>query len=225
MIKNSSKHSDRSTVGRLYDCIVKQGFKPGDKLPVRNELETMTGLGPRRLREALSVLEHQGVVETRNKGGTIVRKSPPEKLAEPVHWCLDAQGATDEDFIHARACLEGAAAFEAARRKTARDLLYILDALEQLEARQKQQQPDWEEERIFHLAILQATHNPVMLTFERIITLNLERNQTTFVSETNESMMLANRQHRAIFDAVQAGDSTGAMTRMYEHIVRVCASR
>lgn len=219
MIKNPSKSPDRSTVTRLYDYIVKQGFEPGDKLPVRSELERKTGIGPRRLREALSVLEHQGVLETRNKGGTIVRRSPPEKLAEPVYWCLDAQGATDEDLLRSRACLEGSAAFEAARRKTARDLLHILDALEQLEVRQRQKQPDWEEERIFHLAILQATHNPVMLMFERIITLNMERNRAAGLGE-GEDMTESNRRHRAIFEAIQAGDSPRAMTLMYEHIVR-----
>jgi len=225
MIKKSPRRAarrgrpDRSTVSRLYDYIVKRGFGPGDRLPVRSELESLTGLGPRRLREALSVLEHQGVLETRNKGGTIVRNCPPEKLAEPVYWCLDAQGATDDDLFRTRACMEGSAAFEAARRKTARDLLNILDALEQLETRQKLRQPDWDEERRFHLAILRATHNPVMLMFERIITLNLERNQAAGVFEADEDMAETNRQHRAIFEAIQAGDSSLAMTRMYEHVM------
>ena len=116
--------------------------------------------------------------------------------------------------------MEGAAAFEAAKRRTARDLLNILDAVEKLEARQKQKQADWAEEREFHLAILNAAHNPVMLTFERIITLNLARNEAACIDIANHDMTESNRQHREIFQAINDGDGQRAMALMYEHIVK-----
>jgi GntR family transcriptional repressor for pyruvate dehydrogenase complex len=221
MIKNRPQNSFRqSPVSRLYDYIVEEGFSPGDKLPVREKLGCAVGVGPRRLREALRVLEHQGVLESRNKGGTVVRKPTAEKLAEPVAWYLDAHGATEDDLLRARASLEGAAAFEAAQRKTARDLLHILDALEQLEARQAREELDWAEERTFHIAILNATHNPVMLTFERIITSYLLKRQEKVAVADAQAASRSNAEHRKIYDAIDKGDAPRAMTLMYEHIAK-----
>lgn len=216
MIKESPKNKSLATATRLYRYITDEGFKPGDRLPVRQELERQTGIGPRRLREGLSVLEHHGLVETRNKGGTIVRSPSPESFAEPFQWQLEMEGTSREDLMRARASLEGAVAFEAAMRRTTRDLLVILDALENLEAKEASRQADWQEEKAFHLAVLAATHNPALKAVERIILACLKDDELSgpVLTDMHES----NRMHRMIFDAINDKQPTVAMQLMYEHL-------
>ena len=158
---------------RVRQYILHKGLKPGDQLPTHDQLAKCLDIGRLRLREGLSILRHQGIIETRNKGGTIVRQPSIRTLSEPISWHMDSIGYTSDDLILARACLESSAAAEAAEKRSARDLLKILDALEQLEARVENPDDLTEEER-FHMAIIEATHNPVIVTFGQLIRIQIE---------------------------------------------------
>lgn len=200
---------------QVGEWIRQRKLAPGDRLPTHGELSAQLGIGPRRLREGLSVLEHQGVLETRNKGGTIVRRPPIEALTAPIGWCLDAEPYALEDLVRARAHLESGAAAEAATRRTARDLLAILDALEQLESRTSARQDDRREEEAFHLAILQATHNAVLATFGQLIRLQIHRVGGHPSPRRREAYT---SEHRAIYAAIERQDGTAARELMFAHI-------
>ena len=179
---------------RIRQYILRHRLKPGDQLPTHDELSQRLKVGPRRLREGLSILMYQGIVETRNKGGTIVRRPSFKTLSEPIGWHLDATGYRFEDLVSARAHLEGGAAAEAAQKRTARDLLAILDALEQLEARAGDPKGDGEEDAAFHLAIVQATHNAVMVTFGQLVRLQFEGKGAT--PDPPKRRRIVNKEHR-----------------------------
>ncbi|MBN1345510.1 MAG: FadR family transcriptional regulator [Phycisphaerae bacterium] len=206
-----------STADRIRAYIRKNRLKPGDKLPVHADLAAKLGIGPRRLREALSILEYQGFIETRNKAGTIVRRPSVERLGEPIAWHLDASGYKLEDLIRARAWIEGGAAAEAAERRIARDLLLILDALEQLEARASSGQSDLAEEKAFHLAVLHATRNPVIATFGQLVTLQFEYVDATPPPRRRRD--LSNREHRQIYEAIERRDANAARSLMVAHVL------
>jgi GntR family transcriptional repressor for pyruvate dehydrogenase complex len=197
--------------------IRQRGLAPGDRLPTHGELCSQLGIGPRRLREGLSVLEHQGVLETRNKAGTLVRRPPVEALTEPIGWCLDAESYVMEDLVRARAHLESGAAAEAATRRTPRDLLEILDALEQLERCTSARQDDRRQEEALHLAILQATHNAVLATFGQLIRLQIGRVAGRPSRQRREAYT---NEHRAIYEAIERRDATAARELMFAHIAR-----
>ena len=73
-------------------------------------------------------------------------------------------------MVRARAAIESAIAAEAARYRTARDLLLMLDAIERYE-RQTASCPEAEAaDEALHQAVLGATHNPVMTVFGQLIT-------------------------------------------------------
>ena len=48
-----------SVAAQVRDFIRRRKLAPGDRLPTHGELSTQLGIGPRRLREGLSVLEHR----------------------------------------------------------------------------------------------------------------------------------------------------------------------
>ena len=106
MIKSPPSDAAR----RIRQYILHHGLRPGDQLPTHDELSQHLKVGRLRLREGLSILRHQGIVETRNKGGTIVRKPSINTLSEPITWHLDGTGYSFEDLVSARAGFESSAA-------------------------------------------------------------------------------------------------------------------
>jgi GntR family transcriptional regulator, transcriptional repressor for pyruvate dehydrogenase complex len=202
---------------RVRQYIVRQGLKPGDQLPTHEQLSRRLKLGRLRLREGLSILRHQGIIETRNRGGTIVCQPSCEAMGEPITWHLDGIGYDFEDLVTARACLESGAAAEAAKKRTARDLLVILDALERLEAAADSPQGDVAEEEAFHLAVMQATHNPVIITFSQLVQIQFQNK--TLSTDTPDERRAANREHRRIYEEIERRNHTAARDAMYDHIV------
>jgi DNA-binding FadR family transcriptional regulator len=200
----------------IRQYIVRHRLKPGDLLPTQDELSEKLDLGIRRLREGLSILKHQGFIETRGKGGTFVRRPSFESLSKPITWHLDATGYRFEDLVLARAGLESAAAGEAAERRSARDLLTILDALEQLEAR-PEAESDLAEDESFHLAIMEATHNPVTVTFGQLVRIQFQGKDTH--PELPALREAANHEHRRIYEAIERQDRAAARDLMYAHVM------
>lgn len=202
---------------QIRNWIRRRKLRPGDRMPTHDELSAQLGIGLRRLREGLSVLEHQGLIETRAKAGTLVRQPAVERLSAPVAWHLDAAGCQFEDLVRARAHLESGAAAEAAERRTARDLLVILDALEALEQATAASRDDRREEQAFHLAILAAAHNSALATFSQLISLQLTRVPGVLRSRRRRAAYTA--EHRAIYEAIERRDANAARERMFAHVV------
>jgi GntR family transcriptional regulator, transcriptional repressor for pyruvate dehydrogenase complex len=203
---------------RIRQYILHHGLRPGDQLPTHEELSKCLKVGRCRLREGLSILRHQGILETHNKGGTVVCQSSVKPLNEPISWHLDSTGYDLENVVAARAWLESGAAAEAARRRTARDLLKILDVLERLEALIEAERNDWPEDEAFHLAIMEATHNPVIVTFGQLVRLNF-RSQDTQEPPSAMWRRECSRQHRVIYDAIERQEAEDARTLMFAHVM------
>ena len=203
--------------GEIRNYIRRNRLKPGDKLPVQSELGERLNIGLRRLREGMSILEYQGFVETRNKAGTIVRHPTAKNLSEPIAWHLDVAGYEFGDLVRARACMESGAAAEAARNRTARDLLVILDALERLESPETDETDNFDEEEAFHLAILKATHNRVIETFGQLV--RLQFTQVRKTSHYDGPSATSNKEHRQIYEAVERRDAVAARELMVAHVM------
>jgi GntR family transcriptional regulator, transcriptional repressor for pyruvate dehydrogenase complex len=215
----SRKRRSPEVANRIQQYIVHHGLEPGDLLPVHEELSQKLGVGLQRLREGLSVLKHQGFIETRGKGGTHVRRPTFETLSKPIAWHLDAAGYQNADLVVARACLESGAAAVAAESRTARDLLVMLDALEQLEALTESDQNDLVQEEAYHTAILQATHNPVIITFSQLIRLQFQSQAADQRHEPIAQRRNDAKEHRRLYECIERSDSAAARNLMYAHVI------
>lgn len=194
-------------------------LSPGDRLPTHDELGRRLHIGPRRLREGLSVLEQQGVIKTNRRGGTTVAAPSVEVLADPIGWHLDLQGYTFADLVRARASLESGAAADAARERVARDLLAMLDAIENMESLTAQGRCDNAPDEAFHLALLAATHNPVMLIFGRLIAAQFKRKDHEQLALSIPRQKEGIAEHRAILKAVEDKKPDRAAALMYKHVI------
>jgi len=194
-------------------------LRPGDRLPTHAELVEELGVGPRRLREGLSVLEQQGFLVTRGRAGTLVSEPPLGALDDPIGWHLQHMGCSREDLVEARSAMESAAAAQAAKKRSARELLGMLDTIEQMEELAKGGESDEEVDERFHLTILQATHNPVMLMFGRLISAQFQRKTSDRLTSSMERQKESINEHRGIYAAIEKRDSDRASKLMAKHIL------
>lgn len=156
MDHQSSPHRSRVNVAidHLRHGVESGEWPVGRKLPVEGALAERLDVGRNTVREAVRVLVHVGLLETRQGDGTYVLRR-----LDPAECLRRLQRATLRDQLEMRAALESEAARLAASRRDEQDLREMRAALtarreagDDLEERIRQ-------DRRFHQAITAAAHN------------------------------------------------------------------
>ena len=103
----------------IADGIVGRGLRPGDRLATEAEMVAEYEVGRATVREALRVLEAQGVIEMRvgAGGGPFVARPDVSRLARPLSLLLRMSEVTLREVLDARLIIEPALAGQAARHR------------------------------------------------------------------------------------------------------------
>ncbi|MCK5006729.1 MAG: FadR family transcriptional regulator [Spirochaetales bacterium] len=216
--KNTQTLKGSSVVHKIRRFILDNELQPGDRLPTHKVLSEHLDIGIRMLREGLSVLAQHGLVETRRKGGTLIKAPSIDELSDPIRWHLETTGYSVEDLIQARAAVESAVAAIAAERRTARDLLVILDELERMKASTMQEKKEGGLDQAFHIAVLRATHNPVMDILGEFIVGQFRHKVPAQILATKVRLDEVIKEHEMIYQAIERQDADEARKHMYNHI-------
>jgi GntR family galactonate operon transcriptional repressor len=208
-----------TTLGRE----IAQGIIPaGAVLPPEHELEIRLGVGRGVVREAIKTLSGKGLVSVRPRHGTrVLQRSYWSLLDRDVLNWLVGQEKPDRELLLAiqevRSIIEPAAAALAATRATKKDRLRINAALGAMETSDNQATAT-AADKAFHLAILDATHNPVLQGFRGAIDTILGAVFLVAVDSVDGwfDENLAN--HAATARAIEEGDAKKARTAMEQVI-------
>jgi DNA-binding FadR family transcriptional regulator len=181
------------------------------------------------LRESLKVLAAKGMVDARQKRGTFVRSRSDWNLldADVLHWQF-AGGTTSgadlgllRSLGEVRGIIEPAAVRLAAARRTDADLENLEGALTVMGEDSAGAAHAVEADLAFHRALLAATHNELLERMEMVIESGLaHRDEIVHSSPHGEDPVPS---HRAVLDAVRAGDQDAAedaMRALLEQAVR-----
>lgn len=212
-----SKLSEQ-TADRLYEMIAAEGrYLPGSKLPNENELSGELQVSRTTLREAISFLVAQGVLEIRRGRGTFVAEKLPAAG-------LDLTGLADmrsrvraKDLFEMRLIFEPATVALACLRATDEELEQIRKKAERVE-RIAAEGGDWPlADQEFHWAIIKASHNEYMRRLYPII--NSAVNEIMQISQNRHHMQeLALADNRLILDFLLQRDEAGAKHAMSIHM-------
>ena len=178
---NRTKPSEKRTKpGRIQTVLTTLGreiaqevIPAGAALPPEPVLESRFGVGRGVIREAIKILEGKGLVSVRPRHGTHVLPRRDWSLLDRdvLGWLVGAE-EPDRDLLLAiqevRMIIEPAAAAMAAERSTKEDRARIEAALVAMETSHDQASAS-AADKAFHLAILDATHNPVLQGFRGTI--------------------------------------------------------
>ena len=225
--RRSLHHQVAARIGGL---IADGTVTPGTVLPNESELGNEFGVSRTVLREAMKVLGSKGLVEVRRKTGTRVRPASDWSMldAEVLGWFFTG-GEVPSMLSHLldfRRLVEPAAARMAAEFGTPEELQRIATCYLQMEAVADDVAASVEADLSFHLALLEATHNPFLRSFGGLIQSAL-RASFRFTSSNHELYLQSLKLHKKVCDAVTARKgklAESAMTTMLsqtsEDIVR-----
>lgn len=213
-----------TTISHQVEELILQGvLRPGERLPAEREMAEQMDVSRPTLREALADLEARGLIATRPGGGTFIADILGSAFSPPLIELFATHDTALFDYLAFRRDLEGLAAERAAEHATGADLEIIDSVFQRMEAAAEKRKPD-EEAAIdaeFHMAIVEATHNVVMLHMMRSIYDLLVRGvwyNRNAVYALRESRSHLLDQHRAIRDAVVARDPVGARRAIEAHL-------
>jgi GntR family transcriptional repressor for pyruvate dehydrogenase complex len=214
-----SRRLYRQIADQLSQLITSGEFAPGQRLPSERELARQLGVSRPSVREALISLEIEGKVGVRVGAGIFVAAARGVPISPP---CDEEQGPFE--LLRARWLIEGEVATVAARERTPRDLELIRASLEEMELCQRLNQSAETADREFHLRVAMATHNSALVAvihdlWDRGRGAIWKRMELHF--QTPALRAAAIRDHRAIVEALEAGEARAARAAMRRHLERV----
>ncbi|GAA4099296.1 FadR/GntR family transcriptional regulator [Actinomadura miaoliensis] len=196
-----------STVEAVLDQLQAEvsggAWRVGERIPGELDLASRLGVSRPAVREAIRALTHVGVLEVRRGDGTYVRSS-----ADPRPLLRRVQGATLRDVFEVQLAYDVQAARLAARRRTDADLARLEELLAARDAAEDADEFGAADSR-FHLGVAEASGNPVLIEACRY-----------FIGRLHESLSAIRldhripeagpERHRAVLDAIAAGDPDAA---------------
>ncbi|KWR88661.1 transcriptional regulator GlcC [Cupriavidus sp. IDO] len=195
-------------VERIERLIVDGVLKQGQTLPSERRLTEKLGVSRTALREGLKILRARGLIETSQGKGSFVAKLTAEPAQTPLMHLLGSQPRTLYDLLEVREMLEAEAARLAALRGTPADYILITRRYDEMVAAHAQETDASTHARLdhaFHLAICEASHNPVLV--HTLATLNDLMLSSVFASVNNlyhrePQKRVIDRQHARLYNAV-----------------------
>jgi GntR family transcriptional repressor for pyruvate dehydrogenase complex len=211
-------------VTRQIEKLILRGIlRPGERLPAERELAGRLGVSRPSLREAVAGLQDKGLLTARAGAGIYVADVLGSAFSPALIRLFAGHDEAVFDYIGFRRDLEGLAACRAARLASDTDLRVIRAVMDRMEAAHEKTNPA-DEARLdaeFHMAIIEASHNVIMLHMMRSIFQLLREGvfynrQVMFRQRTTRGALLD--QHRRINTAIQARDPDGARAAVEAHL-------
>jgi DNA-binding GntR family transcriptional regulator len=192
----------------LRTNILGRGFRPGDRLDVRALAEQL-GVSATPVKDAITRLAAEGLVEIRPRSGTFVAELAPDAVAETFEIrraleCLAAErlvGQLTPDLL---------ARFEA-----------IIDAMERPVSNEHDRAEHEQKNLELHALLVEASGNRRLAELYRSLNAHLTIARIhSRRRPQDERLEQERREHRAILEALTARDPTALINALDRHIRR-----
>ncbi len=215
------KKISEEIVSQIKHLITTGDLKPGDRIPSERELAQMLGVSRPSVREAIMVLDAMGLLAARQGGGTYVRSLTAGALNDPLSTMVEENPAMLHALVEVRMGLETWSAYLAAKRATPVEVERMRELLATMKAQATRGGWDAEVDSQFHYAITAATHNTLQMhvlnTIHSLFHKTIQVALTEFYRKEGMVELLL-EQHRAIYQAIAAGQPEQARQAMQDHL-------
>jgi GntR family transcriptional repressor for pyruvate dehydrogenase complex len=198
--------------------IIEQGLKYGDRLPSGRELTERFAVSRTVVRDAISMLEQRGLLETRPGSGVYVTDGSSGAVSDVLGQMLRQDAISFPELMEARQLLEVHGAAAAARCSTEDDLAEMAATIAQMKSA-RGSMSFVEADVAFHEALGKSAGNRVLAAFLKSLRPLLV--QGMLVGTTLEGAReTAIREHTAILDAISDRDEQLVRQLMADHLQR-----
>jgi len=204
----------------LREKIMAGELQDGDSLPPERVMVERTGISRASVREAIRLLEADGLIRTRagRNGGAVVHQPNANIMVRPIELLLRGQRIPFRSVLETREAIEPASAGLAATYRTDEDLK-ILDAIcSKLENEIEDEKQFLNNNLDWHMAVVAASHNELLIGFVKALSKTIHA--ATDVEDFNslDSRKDVSKVHMKITDAIRSGDAAAAKRRMERHV-------
>ena len=204
----------------LREQILDGRLRVGATLPNERDLAGQAGLSRASVREALRILEVEGLIATRTgrNGGSEVIRPSLATIEKSIGIFIRGQNIRLASVLEVREAIEPHAAKLAALHRTDEDLQVLHDCHRRL-VQQIDDVPAFLRANLdWHVSVVLAAHNELLSAFIGAFAQTVY--QSTDLQEFSPPDIRATvaRAHQAVMDAIEAGDADAAGRRMARHV-------
>jgi DNA-binding FadR family transcriptional regulator len=194
---------------------------PGDRLPSERELCQRFGVSRVTVREALRVLEANGLLTIRvgAHGGAFLTSPTTERLSEGLADLISVSTLTAANVTEARIIVELGILPLAVERATDEDIAALFEMVDDAEQELEAGAYDVEMSAAFHIRVAQCTHNPAIA----MLVQSFHGPLLMSLAEAHQSAPMNSRgidEHRKLSQAIKDRDLAAAREIATTHLDR-----
>jgi len=216
-IKNR-RFTDR-ILAQLKEYILSRQILPGERLPSEAEFAETFGVSRGTIREALHILEHDGIVRIKKGpgGGLFLSEGNLVQVIDSIFFTMRWEKISFDTLMETRKTLEDRIARLAAIRAGEEDIHEIEQILEKMKPLDLSHDLFVQYDTDFHVALAKSAKNKILLIF--MVAVKELHNRVVNYSELHDHLFPAAREyHQKILDAVKNKDPDRAAEMMAEHL-------
>lgn len=201
--------------------IISGKYPEGSMLPPENEMALQLNVSRPTVREALRLLESEGLITIRPgpRGGPRVERPSIPTVTRSLTTLFQYERVSLADLLEARRAIEPACARVAASRATPEDIAALRQSVENMRAHlDDQDNLFWTENANFHVGLVTAGHNIVLHTL-MVALRELIYQFTSGLHIPAEERANTLADHTAIMQAIAAHDPDAAEQAAHTHLM------
>lgn len=213
----------RALTNDITGIILDRNLAPGDPMPTEQELMAELGVGRNSLREAIKVLQAQGIIDTRHGFGMFVAEENLSALYDTLSFrgqmSLRQNGQSASELVDVRQALETGLIGIAIASATESHLQRLGDCVRQMEQHAAAGEGFTEADRQFHQILFEPLDNRLLSNLMGVfwdVYHSIHDSISNFPHD-QEILVETARGHRRILDAVIAKDVQTAQALMAHH--------
>ncbi|MDQ0243051.1 GntR family transcriptional repressor for pyruvate dehydrogenase complex [Bacillus fengqiuensis] len=211
--KISPKKVSDSVAEQIEKMIESEMFKAGEKLPSVRELCELFDVGRSAVRDAITTLKGKGMVKVKQGEGTFVCEFDSTRWFP--HHLLLPNSKDIRELFQVRKIVETGIVEMAALNRSDEDLLLMKESVS------KQTVDGWEADYQFHMAIVKAAGNQIMIQLMQFISAATKKAMMNFhqyIQQNENTVKTIIKQHDQIYESIKTGNPEKANEAMIEHL-------
>lgn len=225
VIINFNPVSSKKLYMQIYQQILSQiesgTFKVGDKLPAERELCEQFGVSRAPIRQALSALELNGFIYSRQGEGVYVKSN--QSLASSSQDPISFDSVSPEEIVEVRMNIEPLIIKFAVQRATDEEIAVLRATIDKMEQETKSGVYVPETDEALHYNIAKASHNELFINImTAIINAMKKQEMWQFIRDrtvTRPDYLEVNlNEHKQIIEAIEKRDEKKATAIMSKHM-------
>jgi len=204
---------------RIMRDVGRKGYVPGDLLPPERVMLEEYEIGRGTLREALRLLEFQGVIALKPgpKGGPVLLNPDASHLASNLLLLMQLQGAPFRTVVEVRSTLEPMTSRLAAARMDDDSLLRLGKTIDDMRDNLEDEVVFLDANKDFHDIIAWSSGNPLLAYFVESL-LGIMDGTVIGIDYPTFRREAILKAHEEIYAAMSSHDADEAQARMQDHI-------